>query len=327
MKSEPSSDRSLLFDEAQEWLIRIRENPQSPQVRSAFEAWRILSPDHERQWSELCLLWHATGQAQKQCRPAGRARQKASWLPVASMPRIAAGFTMASAAFVALWLATPALIVRMTADHTTAVAKVKDIALDDGSRVQLAPGSALRIAFDDDVREVVLMQGEAFFDVAKDPKRKFRVIAAGAEVEVLGTAFDVEIGDDSTIVEVARGSVATRGTKQPASKSETVLAPGDAVSIDHRSGATTRSVVSADDVGAWRQGRLVVTNASVASVVSMIQRYDSAWITLADPTLGAKTVSGIYDLNTPELALGALVDPFGGTVRSIGATLRIISRY
>jgi transmembrane sensor len=113
----------------------------------------------------------------------------------------------------------------------------------------------------------------------------------------------------------------------PRNRRGSPLKPGDAVSIDRQSGDTVKTVVSTDDVGAWRQGRLVVRNASIASVIDAIRRYDSAWITLADTTLGEKKVTGIYDLRSPALALGALVDPFGGKVTSFGSTARVITRH
>lgn len=327
MTSEPRDNRSLLFDEASDWLIRIRENPRSADVRAAFEIWRQSSSDHEQAWSDLCRLWSATGKAETFYQPLAPTRSKAMRPPVCSVRRLTTTLAIASATAIAVWLAAPSLMIRLSADHVTTTAEIRTIVLEDGSTIQLAPESALRIEFHDDVRQVALLRGEAFFDVSKDANRKFKVIADGAEVEVLGTAFDVRVTEASTAVSVGRGSVSAFARNAPSHTSKNMLSPGDALEIDERTGIVTKTHVAADDVGSWRQGRLVVSNATIASVVDVIRHYDTAWITLADPSLGEQRVTGIYDLKYPELALGALVDPFGGKVRNFGSSVRIISRY
>ena len=326
MTLEPSDNRSRPFDEAGAWLIRVRENPNSAEVRAAFDAWRHACPEHDQAWNELCLIWNVAGKAQAFYRPLTPARPKTVRSPVLTPRRLATGLALACAIAGAAWLGAPWLTIRLTADYVTTTAELKTITLDDGSTVELAPDTALDVQFHGDSRQVTLLRGEAFFDITKDPKRRFRVIAGGAQVEVLGTAFDVEVSETATRVSVARGSVAARGRNATAQPLDSMLEPGDSVSIESNSGTAIRSRIDAADVGAWRRGRLVVRNASVASVIEVIQRYDSAWITLADGTLGEKRVTGIYDLHSPALALGALVDPFGGTVRNFGGTARVITR-
>jgi transmembrane sensor len=326
MNSEPHHQRSLLFDEASNWLIRIRDNPQSTDTKAAFEAWRRTSPAHERAWTDLCRLWSVSGKAEPFYRPLASSEQKATRRPAFSLPGIGTGMAIASIATLIVWFVAPSLMIRLTSDHLTATAEIRTIPLEDGSTVQLAPGSALRIEFRDDVRQVALLRGEAFFDISKDPNRKFKVVTGSTDIEVLGTAFDVSVTEAATTVSVARGSVSTHARNAPTEVKQNILAPGDAVSIDDLSGVTTKTRVAANDVGAWRQGRLVVNNATIDSVIDIIRRYDPAWITMADLSLGDQKVTGIYDLTSPKLALGALVDPFGGKVRSLGASITVISR-
>lgn len=327
MHLEPNDTRSRLFDEASAWLVRVRENPSSSEVRAAFDAWRQTSPEHDQAWNELCRLWNAAGKAEAFYRPLSRPRSISERAPIRTARRLATGLALACAVTAAAWLGHPPLVTRLTADYVTATAELKTITLDDGSTVELAPGSALDVQFQNETRQVTLLRGEAFFDITKDPNRRFRVLAGGAQVEVLGTAFDIDISETATHVSVARGSVVARADNTPAQPEEKPLKPGDAVSIDRQSGEVVKTTVNVDDVGAWRQGRLVVRNASVASVIDVIRRYDSAWITLADTALGEKRVTGIYDLHSPALALGALVDPFGGKVTNLGGAVRVITRH
>lgn len=81
----------------------------------------------------------------------------------------------------------------------------KEVLLADGSRVVLEPGSVLRYPseFSSESR-TVRMEGNVFFDVAKDQGRPFFVHAGDVSVRVLGTSFTIrEMGESSAATEVA----------------------------------------------------------------------------------------------------------------------------
>ncbi|HMR84885.1 MAG TPA: FecR domain-containing protein [Niabella sp.] len=88
--------------------------------------------------------------------------------------------------------------------------KVIDMQLSDGSHVWLNAGSSITypIAFIGNERKVELM-GEGYFEVAKDPAKKFVVTANGSITEVLGTHFNVNAYADEkdTKVTLLEGSV------------------------------------------------------------------------------------------------------------------------
>jgi len=85
----------------------------------------------------------------------------------------------------------------------------REVALPDGSILEVDPQTRLRVAFDDHVRRVTLDKGRALFRVAKNPTRPFLVQADGTTVRAVGTAFGVEHGKQgSVIVTVAEGKVA-----------------------------------------------------------------------------------------------------------------------
>jgi len=87
-----------------------------------------------------------------------------------------------------------------------------------------------------------------------------------------------------------------------------------------------KSDIALEDIGAWREGRLFVNDATVGAVVEQIQRYHPAWIAVPDVTLAQQTVTGLYDLRDPDRALRALVQPHGGKVHEISRFARVISR-
>lgn len=93
-----------------------------------------------------------------------------------------------------------------------------ELALSDGSKISLAPKGRIRYPerFDGERREVFL-EGEAFFDIAKDPEHPFLVYANGLVTKVLGTSFRIKAYGDSreVTVEVKTGKVSVFAQSDP----------------------------------------------------------------------------------------------------------------
>ncbi len=92
-------------------------------------------------------------------------------------------------------------------------------------------------------------------------------------------------------------------------------------------GEQEAGVAPVGEIAAWRNGLLFVNDVTIDSVVARLQRYHPAWISVPDRTLGHQRVTGLYDLRDPDRTLKALVQPYGGKVRSVSGYTRIVSRY
>jgi transmembrane sensor len=84
----------------------------------------------------------------------------------------------------------------------------REVALADGSVVQVDPETRLRVVYEPQVRRIYLERGRALFHVAKNAQRPFLVRAEDTTVRAVGTAFAVEQGQGSVVVTVAEGKVA-----------------------------------------------------------------------------------------------------------------------
>ncbi len=97
-------------------------------------------------------------------------------------------------------------------------AKTIEFALSDGSRIRLAPNGRLLYPqkFEGRRREVHL-EGEAFFQVTKDPEHPFLVFSSGLVTKVLGTSFSVKPhGKEGDVtVEVRTGKVSVFAQSEP----------------------------------------------------------------------------------------------------------------
>ncbi|MBO9652893.1 MAG: FecR family protein [Agrobacterium tumefaciens] len=315
-------------EEAADWLLRLQKGATEPRLKAEFERWLAASLGNRLAWERTCKVWRNLGLVEPEFK---NLWEDAPHLPgeAATKPsrrrwsvRHYAGVAVAAASLCLAVLFVPAFFVRFEADYQTSTAEARTITLEDGSRVELAAASALSTNFKDGRRTVKVLKGEAFFDVVPDKTRPFVVEAKNVTVQVLGTAFDVDLTDGVTQVALAHGSVEASFRNAPPTR----LVPGEMLIVD-ASGAIRKENVSVEDIGGWRKGELYVVDATIGSVVEQIQRYHPAWLTMADKRLAEQRVTGFYNLRDPDRALEALVEPYRGKVHAIGGTARIITRF
>ena len=339
--NEDGGKPEALLDEAASWLLRLREAAGDPRVQDDFNAWLSRSSEHRAAWQRVQESWYLLGEGKPVYEHVWRPRS--SQTPStgvsrgfrvqtgnhsrATRPRWRWAATISAVGLAAclLVVAAPSILLRLEADHRTTTAQSRLVTLEDGTTVHLAADSAIKTDFSASRRQVRLLAGEAFFDVTRNPTRPFVVDASGVTVEVTGTAFDVRLASSMTQVELARGAVGV-SFDAAQSASPAVLVPGQMLVVDRKSGAMIKSSIAPEDIGAWREGRLFVNDATIGAVVEQIQRYHTAWIAVPDVTLAHQTVTGLYDLRDPDRALRALVQPHGGKVHEFSRFARIVSR-
>lgn len=319
---QDENDKRHALEEAMDWLLRLKAEPECPRAAEDFKAWLDRSERNRAAWQSALKTWALLGEVEPRHAHLWQARS-AEIVPLPRRRRWVAATALALAASLLLFLAAPAFMIWLQADFQTQTGESRVVTLDDGSAVNLSAGSAIEVDMTPEGRHVRLLAGQAFFDIAHDAARPFTVDAGAAKVVVLGTAFDVALDAEATTVQLARGVVGISGTGREVAE----MAPGDVATVDGQTGAITRATMPLDEIGAWRSGRLFVEDVTIDSVVARLQRYHSAWISVPDRTLGRQRVTGLYDLTDPDRALAALVKPHGGTVRAVSAYARILSRF
>ncbi|MDF2621231.1 MAG: FecR protein [Xanthobacteraceae bacterium] len=314
MTDETSHDDKL-FEEALDLIIRVQGDPSNPVARELVQRWRARSAEHEAAWAEVAEIHGMAGQVLEDRRKAGGTATRRNVI----LGGVAgAGILGAGALFV------PDLLTRARADHATSTGEVRQVTLADGTLVTLGPDSAIRTEFTPAVRQVELLAGMAFFEVAKGAGRPFLSRVDDLTATALGTAFDlsrdaqvVSVAVDHGLVEVALAG----GARLPAER----LAPGDWLTLDERTRAIGRGRRAPDQIAAWRDGMIVAERETVASVVARIARWQPGRVVIADPRFGALRISGVFDASVPAMALEAVVQPHGGRVWQISPWLTVIS--
>lgn len=166
----------------------------------------------------------------------------------------------------------------------------KNITLEDGSKIELNRESELKVsvAFNENVREVT-MKGEVFFDVAKNPEKPFIVKTTVLNVAVRGTSFGVMSYDgiDEKQVTVCSGRVEVSNPQN--GQLYAVLTPGTQLIFNSRTGRYEVKKVDAKEATAWREGRLVLNNASVAELRLRVRQYFGKVLVIEDHALPEDT--------------------------------------
>ena len=142
---------------------------------------------------------------------------------------------------------------------------------EDGTRVHLNYNTTLKYPphFGTSTRTVYL-DGEAYFQVAKDSKRPFRVITANGVVKQYGTTFNVNTHVPGvTKVVLVKGSVSVL----PNQGGEYKIKPGELAVLQAATEDVQISAVDIEPYVAWNSGRFVFDNCSLESLMNVISRW------------------------------------------------------
>jgi transmembrane sensor len=151
--------------------------------------------------------------------------------------------------------------------------------LPDGTRVWLNNASTLRypVYFTGATRQVEL-NGEAYFEVAKDAEHPFRVKvvndaaagAAGGEVEVLGTSFNVMAYSDEN---AERATLIDGSIKFNHAGNSVTLKPAEQSVLSTQGDLHTLRHVDIDEVTAWKNGYFHFDNADLQTTMRQLARW------------------------------------------------------
>ncbi|MBV8804066.1 MAG: FecR domain-containing protein [Sinobacteraceae bacterium] len=190
----------------------------------------------------------------------------------------------------------------------TDIQNTRAVTLEDGSRIMLDRNSRLRIAFAAGGRDVELLEGQAHFEVAKDPHRPFRVRTASAEVIAVGTMFDVANLPTQTRVTLIEGrvNVRTLSNLPQATPQVEALVPGQELDIASDGQFLNKRVVKIENVTAWQRNTIVLDDMPLPEALAAMNRYALTQIVITDPTLQSRRLSGVFrigDVETETLVL------------------------
>jgi transmembrane sensor len=324
--------------EAAAWVARL-DADRSPEAQAQFERWKAQSRSNREAADRLSGLWSemdVLGELRALAEPVGplarRPRRPAPWLGGKAFGFAGMAAAAAAAVAVAVLTITPThgggLGLPAAQTYQTEVGKQRTVNLADGSTVQLNTNSLLQVSFNRGARDVKLLRGEAFFEIAPDKQRPFTVYAGAGAVQAVGTAFAVRLENRNVRVTLTRGTVRVL---RPSPNSPTTAASRAEVVLKAQAGRHAEALVTPEDIQreevtsqvvarelSWRQGILVFDGEPLPTVVSNISRYTDVKIEMADPKLRQIKVAGYFDAGDVDPMLEALQSGFGVRVERLG---------
>ena len=196
------------------------------------------------------------------------------------------------------------------------------VQLSDGTRVWLNSESELRYPVDFvSTERKVFLRGEAYFQVAKDTTKPFRVVVNDMMVEALGTGFNINAYQDdnclrTTLVE-GKVRVSYSDTRQ-----ECILVPGEQAVL--KEGVLTSGQVNVDDIIAWKKGRFVFSDMPLETIANQLERWYDVEIRFDDTVAKYYRFTGVMKrYNELEQVLGLIEETTNVRFKVEGRQVRV----
>lgn len=173
--------------------------------------------------------------------------------------------------------------------------QVNQVFLADGTRIWINSETHLTAPSVFASKErVVKLSGEAFFEVAKDKNRPFKVEVNGQQIEVLGTTFNVRAYNNSNEIETTLESGQIR--LQIGEKTAT-LNPGEQSVYDKITDKLFIGKVDPTTFSSWKDGRYEFHNKNLNEVFRVIERWYDVEITADSTYFKGMHFSGVIKRN------------------------------
>lgn len=181
------------------------------------------------------------------------------------------------------------------------------IYLKDGSRVILNSNSKLtypeKFAAGN---RTVFLEGEAFFEVAKDSDNPFKVITGNLSTIALGTSFNINMQQEEIHVALATGKVLVLNNASD-QESTSVLVPGEDIRYNKKSKKVVKGRFDPDLTLGWKEKTIVFKRASEEAVFNYLENWYDVDIEVKNESSLVWDYSGEFDnmdLNSVLLSIG-----------------------
>lgn len=301
--------------EAAAWRARL--DADGAESCEAFESW-LLDPENAQAWARI-VRSETRVEAASASPPmlAARASALESARNAARRKRASRRFSRIAAVAAAVVLAAFATLsasnwlLNRPAVYATATAERRVVTLDDGSVISLDAATELRVRYDDDMRRLELVRGQARFDVAHDTSRPFTVKAREQTIVATGTAFNIDLLGPRVLVTLIEGAVTVLNVPGVGDvladerRTSLRLEPGQQLVVAP-AGPAALATASATRATAWETGQIVFENEPLSVAAERVSRYNHREIA-ADAEAGSYRISGVFRAGDETAFVNAVV--------------------
>jgi transmembrane sensor len=301
-------------EQAARWVTVALDDAMSVETRGALEKWLALDRRHRgaylRARAGLILLEDAVQGGHGECggdKPIASndddtrktALADRTWL---SRNRLTAGAIAASLTLLlgismsALWTIEP-----KAGRESVAASTRRALRLADGSIATLGQGAQIDFSMQDGTRKVVLVGGEASFQVAKDRAHPFVVQSGDVYAQATGTVYSVRrVGDKGGAIHVDEGSVLVwaRDDREQA----VLLHAGGTLTLEP--GQRQDQMVAQREVRPTAPppvvAQIALDNVTIAAAAARFNRVNQMQIQIADPAIAETRIVGLFRADDPQ---------------------------
>jgi len=329
-KVDPVNSDSEALEQAARWVVELNSGELSEARTEMLHEWLSESPLNEAKLLEASDVWDETNALVAETRPdlnpPPRIRSFGPAMAVMSVV-----FIMLIGAFLLNGINQNQHIDGpLAVEHATRIGEFRTVTLSDSSRVILNTNSRISVAYNEqsEVRRLYLLQGEAYFDVAKDPLRPFLVNVNGKEVRAIGTAFNIKWNNHYLEVLVREGIVDFVDLSQPSE----LKAPPERLTAGHileiENGSKERSRLLPEKVNKrllWQTGRVVFEGDKLKDVISEVSRYTETKFVFSDKKAESISVGGSFRIGKVAELLDLMKEGFDVNVEKMNDGTVVLS--
>jgi ferric-dicitrate binding protein FerR (iron transport regulator) len=177
--------------------------------------------------------------------------------------------------------------------------QMTNVELPDGTMVMLNSGSSLTYNGNYALgQRLVTLNGEAYFDVARDPKHPFIVQTSLLNFKVHGTSFNIEAypGEKNISTTLVDGSLSIMDKSE---KEILLLSPGQNAFFDANTSKMTLNKVNTELYTSWKVGLITFRNEKLKDIARKIERWYNVKIVINNGRVGEQAYFGTIMKNKP----------------------------
>lgn len=336
-----------------ELLLRHLRRQTSRGEDAVVTAWLEDSPERERQLSELRrlvevghvadrrvdpgeapsaedVIWRAEARA---ARSGQRRVARLGWRLRPRRRRVRWSDTLAAAAVVVVFLGVWQVVVQLRGNSaapsiqqfaSTDSDETEIVRLADGSVIRLGPDSWFTASWRTEIPEgaarEVTFRGEAFFAVAGDPARPFRITTDAGTAEVLGTRFHLAAGEEDLSVAVVEGRVALAGPDH-----EVHVGAGQATRLLLGQPQDVVAAPPIETVAVWLDDFLIFHDTPLSVAMQEVEARYGADVVVDDPALLDRTLTMWFESKSLEEVMTVVCGVVGARCSVGGGVVRVES--
>lgn len=188
---------------------------------------------------------------------------------------------------------------------TTDLGQKMNLTLADGTQVHLNSGSTIEFPerFEGNTREVKF-EGEAFFEVAKDPNKPFIIKSGEIHTTVLGTSFNINTYQESRQIAV---TVASGKVKVTSEDSEVFLGPNEQGVFDKSTKTISKEQTDIAAFLLWKDGILQFEDVTLTEVAKSLEHWYGVTFVFGNDKVGGCHLTATYDNEILSAVLESIV--------------------